>query len=196
MHRLKFCVIGAGHGGLAMAGHLAMMGFPTNIFNRSESRIHPIQERGGIEIEGEIKGFGKIKLATSDIKKGISKANLIMVVVPAIAHRYVAEICAPHLKDGQIVILNPGRTFGALEFQQVLKEKKCKADVIVAEAQTFIYASRAMGPGQAKIFRIKNSIPVSAIKAYRTPEVLHQLKAAFPQFVRGDCGAPLPWRWP
>jgi len=58
--------------------------------------------------------------------------------------------------------------------------------VIVAEAQTLIYASRATNPGQVRIFRIKNSIPVAAIKAYRIPAVLQLLRPAYPQFVAGD----------
>ena len=35
----KFCVLGAGNGGLAMAGHLAIMGFPVNLYNRSKKRL-------------------------------------------------------------------------------------------------------------------------------------------------------------
>ncbi|MEW5760895.1 MAG: NAD(P)-binding domain-containing protein, partial [Candidatus Thermoplasmatota archaeon] len=38
----RFAVLGAGHGGLAMAAHLAVMGFEVNIFNRSKERIDHI----------------------------------------------------------------------------------------------------------------------------------------------------------
>ncbi|MGQ9477335.1 MAG: hypothetical protein ACUVRH_02445 [Candidatus Bipolaricaulia bacterium] len=48
--RPRFCVLGAGHGGLAMAGHLALMGFEVNLYNRTEERIWAIQQRGGIEL--------------------------------------------------------------------------------------------------------------------------------------------------
>jgi len=181
-----FCILGAGHGGMAMAGHLGILGFEVNLYNRSQERIGPILARGGVEIEGAVSGFGKVKRASSDIQEVLKNADVIMVVVPATAHRFMAEQCAPHLKNGQIVVLNPGRTFGALEFKQVLRQEGCTANVLVAEAQTFIYASRAMGPGQAKIFRIKNSIPVASIQAYQIPEVLKKLRRAFPQFVPGD----------
>lgn len=182
----RFCVLGAGHGGLAMAGHLALMGFEVNLYNRTEERIWPVRARGGIEVLGEVEGFGKIKLATSDIARAIHDVDILMVVVPATGHRFIAEICAPYLKDGQIIILNPGRTFGAIEFKHVLNTKGCTADVIVAEAQTLIYASRMVNPGQVKIFRIKNSIPVAAIQAYKIPIVLRAINTAFPQFVPGD----------
>lgn len=184
--KLRFCVIGAGHGGMAMAGHLAIMGFSVNLYNRTPERLWPIKIRGGIEVIGEIQGFGKLNKVTSDIKEAISDVDCIMVVVPATAHRDIAEICAPYLSDGQIVVLNPGRTLGALEFKQVLKEKNCDRDVIIAEAQTLIYASRVMNPGQVRIFRIKNSIPVASVKAYRIPEVLKVLNIPYPQFVPGD----------
>lgn len=184
--RIKFCVIGAGHGGMAMAGHLAIMGFSVNLYNRREERIWPVRIRGGIEVTGEVQGFGRLNKVTSDIKEAISGVDCIMVVVPATAHRDIAEICAPHLLDGQVVVLNPGRTLGALEFKQVLKEKNCDKDIIIAEAQTLIYASRVMNPGQVKIFRIKNSIPVASVKAYKIPEVLKILNIPYPQFVPGD----------
>lgn len=184
----KFAVIGAGHGGLAMAGHLAIMGFEVNLYNRSEERLWGVKSTGGIRIESDfgLEGFGEIRIATTDMKEAIENVDIIMVVVPATAHRFIAEQMGPHLKDGQIIVLNPGRTFGALEFKQVLNSMNIKTDVIIAETQTFIYASRAIGPGQAKIFRIKNSIPIASIRAHLIPEVLKKLRIAYPQFVPGD----------
>jgi opine dehydrogenase len=181
-----FAVLGAGNGGMAVAGHLAIMGFHVNLYNRSEERLWGVQKTGGIAVEGAVEGFGKINLATTNIEEALEDAEVIMVVVPATAHRFIAEQCAPYLKDGQIIVLNPGRTFGALEFKQVLKNKGTTANIIISEAQTFIYASRAIGPGNVKIFRIKNSIPVASVRAHLIPCVLNRLKIAFPQFVPGD----------
>ncbi|MFN8135551.1 MAG: NAD(P)-binding domain-containing protein [Bacteroidales bacterium] len=162
-------VLGAGHGGMAMAGHLAMMGFEVNLFNRGEERLWEVKSSGGIELTGEVAGFGPVKMATTSMEEAISTANLIMVVVPALAHRWIAVQAAPFLRDGQIVVLHPGRTLGALEFRRVLASLKVTADVIISEAQTFIYASRAIGPSQVKIFSIKHSIPVASIRAYLIP---------------------------
>jgi opine dehydrogenase len=35
----KYAVIGAGHGGKAMAAHLALMGFSVNLFNRTADHV-------------------------------------------------------------------------------------------------------------------------------------------------------------
>lgn len=184
--KFPIAVLGAGNGGLAMAGHLSIMGFEVRLFNRSEERLWGVKSIGGIEVVGEIEGHGKISLASTSIEEVIDGVELIMVVVPATAHKWIAEHVAPFLKTGQIIVLHPGRTFGALEFKQILNNMNVSADIIIAEAQTFIYASRIVGPAQVRIFRIKNSIPVASIRAHLIPNVLKKLRIAYPQFVAGD----------
>ena len=184
--RHRIAVLGAGHGGLAMAGHLSLMGHKVNLFNRGEERLWGVKTSGSIEITGEVEGFGKISMATTSISDAIKGVEMIMVVVPANGHRWMAEQMAPYLVDDQIIVLHPGRTFGALEFKQVLVREKVTANVIIAEAQTFIYASRATGPSQVHIFRIKNSIPVASIRAHLIPHVISKLRQFYPQFVPGD----------
>jgi len=183
---LSFCVLGAGHGGLAMAGHLALMGYSVNLFNRGRRKILPVAHRGGIRVEGSIEGFGKVNLASTNIKECIENVDILMVVVPATGHRYIARMSAPYLKENQIVVLNPGRTGGCLEFLQTLKEEGLERFPFLAEAQTFIYASRSIGPAHSKIFSIKNSVPLATLPAYWIPGVVKVLNRVFPQFVPGD----------
>ena len=183
---LKFCVLGAGHGGLAMAGHLAIKGFKVNLYNRGQSRIKPVIQRKAIKVQGEVQGIGKIELASTNIQECIKGVDVLMVVVPAYAHRHIAEACATYLKENQVVILNPGRTGGALEFYNILKQKDVKRFPFIAEAQTFLYASRALGPAHARIFSVKNSVPLATLPAYWIPGVLKIINRAFPQFIPGD----------
>ncbi len=183
MYDLKFAVIGAGHGGKAIAAHLAIKGFTVNLYNRTLSRIKPIRKLKGIELEGEVKGFGKLNIITNDIEKAIKGVDIIMVVIPADGHVSIAQRCAPFLNENQIVVLNPGRTCGALEFLNVIRKEGNRKDITVAEAQTFIYASRGMGPATARIFRIKQAIPVAAIPSGKTETVVRKLNKAFHEFI-------------
>jgi len=179
----KVAVLGAGHGGLAMAAHVSAMGFETRIYTRNPERIRALQERDGkIELTGIITGFGKV-YPTMSLKDCLDGADVVMVAVPAMGHSYYGEQCAPHLEDGQIVVLNPGRTGGALEFVNILRNKGCKSDVIVCEAQTFIYVSRHTDVAQAQIFQIKNTVACAALPSYRTPEALRVINKIYPQFV-------------
>lgn len=184
----RFTIIGAGNGGKSMAAHLALMGAQVKLYNRTYANIEALAKRGGIELdssEGSPQGFGKLQLATSDLEEAVRDAEVIMVVVPSSAHASIAAQLSPYLKDGQIVILNPGRTCGAIEFRYQLEENHCSADVIVAETETFIYACRAEGPAQAYIFRIKDAIPLAALPAIHTQNVLDALSVVYPQFIDG-----------
>jgi opine dehydrogenase len=186
--KIKFTVIGAGHGGKAMAAHLGLLGFPTTLYNRTFENISAINELGGIDLtsfEGGPKGLAKLACVTSNIEKAVENADMIMVVVPSSAHGEIAKSCAPYLKDGQIFVLHPGRTCGSIEVAKVLKDMDCKVDVTIAEAETFIYASRSDGPAQARIFRIKDAIPLAALPATRTHLVLDVIHEAFPEFIDG-----------
>jgi len=184
-----YTVIGAGHGGKAMAAHLALMGFPTTLYNRTPENVAAIRERGTIQLnsyEGGPHGLAEVALVTSDMAEALESAEIIMVVVPSSAHADVAATMAPHLHHGQIVLLNPGRTGGALEFAKVLSDEGCAADVTIAEAETFIYASRSDGPAEARIFRIKDAVPLAALPATRTKKVLDALEPAYPRFIDGE----------
>jgi opine dehydrogenase len=185
----RYTVIGAGHGGKAMAAHLSLMGFPVTLYNRTPENIAAIKTRTGIELksyEGGPHGFAELVLVTSDMAEALKEANVIMIVVPSSAHSDIARKAAPHFHDGQIAILNPGRTGGAMEFAKVLSDQDCSADVTLAEAETFIYASRSDGPAQARIFRMKDAVPLAALPATRTPQVLETVQAAYPQFIDGE----------
>jgi opine dehydrogenase len=183
-----YTVIGAGHGGKAMAAHLALMGFHVTLYNRTPGHVAAIAARGGIDVEsydGGPRGFGELALVTSDMHEALASVDVVMVVVPSSAHAGIAASAAPHLRDGQIVVLHPGRTFGALEFAKVPADRGCLADATIAEAETFLYASRSDGPAQTRIFRIKEAVPLAALPANRTGRVLEALRDAYPQYIDG-----------
>jgi opine dehydrogenase len=182
----RVCVLGGGAGGLAMAAHLAMTGCKVNLYNRTEERLLSVLARGGISVTGEVEGFAALNLATSDPRQALKDVDMVMVVVPATAHRSVAEMIAPYLEDGQIVVLNPGRTGGAIEAAKVVRETNPSVQVYVAEAQSLLYASRVTNPGQVHIFSIKSSVPLAALPAYEIPDVLPVIRKPLPQFVPGD----------
>jgi len=66
-----------------------------------------------------------------------------------------------------------------------MRDAGAKAHPLIAEAQTFVYASRALSRHEARIFSIKNGVALAALPSYWTPEVLATLESAFPQFKAG-----------
>lgn len=183
---MNIAVIGAGCGGQAIAGFLASKGNKVNLFNRSQERILPLMHKKAIELQGELQAKGKLHRVTNEISEAIAGAKLIMVVTTATGHDNVARLLAPHLKEGQTIVLNPGRTFGSLEFMNTLLSEGLVEDVNVAEANTLIYATRIKKPGLSDIKGIKTSISVSVLPNHRTSHVVSMLNENFPQFYAVD----------
>lgn len=179
---LTYCVIGAGNGGIAMAGYLSMIGYKVNLYNRTLEKILPLIKDPAIHLTGEENGIGILNMATSDIGKAIHNVDIIMVTTPALGHYDIAKEMAPYLQDGQIVVLNPGRTGGALEVYETLLRERKRNNIIVAEAQTFIYAARVSDINKAHIFKSKIEVSLAAIPATKTNYVLELINDAYPQF--------------
>lgn len=160
MNNLQFniSVIGAGNGGQAIAGHLASMGQNVILYNRTIDKLKNISEKNGIRLTGAINTYGTIKKITENLKEAITDSEIIMVVTTADAHSVLASEMLPFLKEGQIIVLNPGRTGGALEMHKVFKEGNLSKKVYLAECQTLIYACRQEMPGLVRIIGMKDRV--------------------------------------
>ena len=64
---MKIAVIGAGNGGQAIAGYLALVGHEVSLYDRDDEKVSVLNTIGGIELIGKIQGFGKINCITTDI---------------------------------------------------------------------------------------------------------------------------------
>jgi len=176
-----FAVLGAGNGGQAMAGFLAQSGYPVRLWNRSAERLMPFFRRGRIALEGVVSGDASLELVTTDLAEAVAGADVLMVTTPATAHRSLARELAEYVEPRQLVILNPGRTGGALEVAEVLASYTDELPV-VAEAQTLLFAARSTGKGCCHIYSVKRFVALAALPAEETGAVLAALNPIFPQF--------------
>lgn len=179
---MKFSVIGAGNGGQAIAGYLGLNNYRVNLYDRNVEKVKLLSYKGGIELKGKIEGFGKVSCVTNDLLRAIWGVDVIMITTVANAHKELAEQLAPLLHDGQVVILNPGRTCGALEFRQALVQAKCYKTIHVAEAQTLVYACRVIELGMVNIIGVKDDVLLSALPSSDTDFIVGKIKNVYPCF--------------
>jgi opine dehydrogenase len=181
-YKKNVAVLGAGHGGLALAAYLSGCGHRVVLWNRSPERIAAVTSLGGIRLTlpGSTEHFAPIAFATNNIDAALSGAKVVLVAVPASGHAEVARACAPFLRDGQTVLLLPGRTGGALEFAHQLQHSRCGASILLGEANTFPVAARTVGPATTVVYGTKAAVLVSALPARRTPELLAACRPLLP----------------
>ena len=183
---MKVSVIGAGNGGQAIAGYCASQGYSVCLYDRSMAALTPLIPTKRITLTGALSLEGQIDVITQDICEAVNYSNLILVVTTATAHREIAEQIAPYLTDDHTIILNPGRTFGVLEFGNVLKLKRPSLNCHIAEAQTLIFACRIITPGVVNIIGVKDKVLLAGRNSEETSYVLHLLSPIFPCFVKAD----------
>lgn len=180
----RIAVIGAGNGGMAVASHLTMSGVKVSLCDLFPQYVEGILKEGGIHLTGAAdEGFATVDLVTTVVSEAVRGAKLIMVVTPAFSHAMIAEALSGCLTDGQMVMLNPGRTGGALCFLRALRQCGCTCDVTVAEAQTLVYSCRKSGPASVDVKGVKAYVEVASIPADRIESVLCMLRDVYPQFV-------------
>lgn len=179
-------VIGTGNGGQAIAGWLAMQGHKVSLYGRNEKVVNELNASKCIKLTGAISGNGNLAEITNDLHKSVVDADVIMVVTTANAHGSIARQIARELKDGQVIILNPGRTGGALEFKRALEAAGCTARVNVAEAQTLVYACRLVENGVVNIIGVKDKVLLSAVPSSDTAYVLSKITPVYPCFCAAE----------
>jgi opine dehydrogenase len=181
--RKKICIIGAGNGGSAVAGDMALAGHECRLFEFPEysKNIQPIIEQGGIKVTGIARtGFAKLAMATTELAPAVIGADVIMVTTQALAHERTARELTSCLSDGQAVILWPG-SGGTLVFKKIWKEMEFDRKVILAEAVTFPYCCRCLqGPGTVNIHRIDGpKMFIAALPAIDTEKALAALEGTY-----------------
>lgn len=181
---MKIAVIGAGNGGQAISGYLAMQGYEVALYDIVVDKINELKKLGGVKLEGRINGFGQIGCITTNISEAVKDAEIIMVTTIANAHKAVAQSLAPYIESSQVIILNPGRTCGALVFKQALIEAGCKTRFYLAEAQTLVYACRIVQNGTVNIIGVKDEVLLSALPSADTDYVLSKINPLYPSFMK------------
>lgn len=155
-------VCGGGHQGLSMSAHLALNGIKVNLWNRTQSHIQKICDTKKIHCDGVVNGVAMIESATSCIDEVIS--DFVMVTTPSDAHIDIAKKIAPYVHKDMVIVLNPGRTFGAIEFANTLKECGVKELPHIAETQTIVYTCRKKNDNSVTIFALKENVKIAALK--------------------------------
>lgn len=179
---MNVTVIGAGNSGLAMAAHLSSEGNKVTLWNRSQAGISKIIETHLIKCEGVINGEIRIDTVTNDIAKAVESPEVILVTTPANSHKEIAELIAKNIRKEVLIVLNPGRTFGALEFREVYENYNKVTRQTIAETQTIIYTCRRTGEDSVNVIAFKSDILISTFDPTENKSIIARLPACLQRY--------------
>ncbi len=155
-------VVGAGAGGAAAAVELAAAGCRVALWARSERTLAPFAEQGGVAYDGVLgSGLARLHRITNDLTTAILDADAVLVCLPSFAHADIATALA-RLGAAMPVVLNPGHTGGALEFDHCFRAAGAAAPPI-AEFSTLTYVARQYAPGRVTVTGRAASVRLAAL---------------------------------
>lgn len=155
-------VCGAGHQGITMAAHLALNGVSVNLWNRTEKNIAQLMETHKVSCTGVVNGTANLNCVSSKMEETIT--NVVMITTPSIAHKDIAKEMASYVNKDMVIVLNPGRTFGALEFKNTLLECGVQELPHIAETQTIIYTCRKEKIDSSVIYALKDDVKIASVR--------------------------------
>lgn len=174
-------ILGGGNTAFATAANLTLKGFKITLYEIPgfEHALTPIQDTRTIHLQGtEETGAAQIHRITTDIEVALDASNLILVIVPAYAHKPFALACAPYLTPDHTIVLMPG-TLGTLEWATLLKEHG-KHMPTLAEVDTAPYVCRKTAPDTATIWGTVTGLGLGVLPTDQTERVQNALEPLFP----------------
>ena len=179
---MRITVIGCGNSGLIHAAKLYEKGNEVALLKTSNTNgrfFDLIKEEGLFHVKDDtIQGGGKEfdvrpSLITRNVKEAVRFGDILMVMTTTLQHEFVAQLIAPYVRDGQIIVLVPGY-MGSLIFKKYIKK-----DVTYSEWETTAYNGRIMDSSYVRITFYNPRNAISVLPVSRTSDVLAILSKCF-----------------
>lgn len=179
----RVTILGAGSDAQALACQCLSEGAEVTMFSAYGRELAPLRAAGAVNVRGagpvgnyqiDQEAVPSIRL-TSELDGALAEAQVIFVTGPVLKQRTYSMVLAGHLKDGQILVLAPGRSLGAVEMSWYLQVGGNKAAISIVEPQALpwwvdkqgatLHLS-ATGPAATGILPGDNQNILRALKAY------------------------------
>ena len=147
----RVAILGGGEDARLIAALCLADGAQTTLFSAYGEELEAMRASSGIGIRGcgpvgtyNVDGKpGDSISTTAELDRAVATAQLIFLTGPVHKQRTYAMVLAEHMHDGQVLVLAPGRSLGALETAWLLRIGGCRADVTIVETQGLPYWIRA-----------------------------------------------------
>lgn len=180
---MKIAVLGGGHGAYAAAADLADQGHETVLWRRDTEALRPVIESGVIRLTDADGSRDVTVAASADIGRAVAGAEMILMPGPAQAQQDIARAMAPHLIEGQAILMPPG-SFGTWVVSKALREAGCSAGLMFGESGTLPYLTRKQTDGSIAIVTRATRLPTGVYPYRRADEAFAIFKAAYPAIER------------
>jgi len=143
-------IMGSGNTGLSTALKLKYDGKSVCLFDIEEfsESIKDLHSETVLKFKSE-ENIINLDFVTTNIKKALNFSKIIIICVPAYAHKEFAKVLSNNVTKNHIVILMPG-TLGSLELRNILVKNNSEIPIL-GETDTSPFVCRRTGTKEATI---------------------------------------------
>jgi len=181
----RVAVLGGGSDARLIAALCLSEGVEVTLFSAYGAELEAMRASSGITLRGAgpvgtyhvDRATGPSVKLTAELDAAVANAEVIFLTGPVHKQRTYAMVLADHLSDGQVLVLAPGRSLGALETAWFLRIGGATADITIVEAQGLPYWFTAEG---AVLNLSTASTPVAATLPSGRNDILEALQPLLP----------------
>lgn len=141
---------------LAKAGHEALLWSPSGKRTVDLAAGHPLIATGAIT------GSYTPRIASS-VAEAIAEADVVVFALPGNGHKLAFDAAAPHIREGQPLIVSSHLSFGALYLNRRLAERGIRAPVIALA--TTVSTGRQLSSTAVHVGSIRQKIDMATLPA-------------------------------
>ncbi len=181
----RIALLGGGEDARLVAALCLAVGADVTLFSAYGAELESMRASSGISLRGagpvgtyqvDREDVQSVR-TTAELDAAVRDAEVIFLTGPVHKQRTYAMVLADHLTDGQVLVLAPGRSLGALETAWFLRIGGATADVTIVEAQGLPYWIGAEG---AVLHLSEAERPVAATLPSGRQQVLARLQRLLP----------------
>ena len=181
----RIAVLGGGADARLLAALCLAEGAEVTLFSAYGAELEKLRASSGITLRGEgpigtfavDRDSGPSVRTTAELDSAVSGADVIFLTGPVHKQRTYAMVLADHLADGQVLVIAPGRSLGAVEAAWMLRIGGCKANITLVETQGLPYWISEAGA----VLNLTAAAPVAAATLPRgRTDILESLSVYLP----------------
>ncbi|MFI5443682.1 NAD/NADP octopine/nopaline dehydrogenase family protein [Polaromonas sp. UC242_47] len=127
---MNVSILGAGGVAFGTAAFLKQAGHTPTLWSPSGKGTAPFKAGEPLVAEGAVQLEFLPRIA-SDCAQAVSDADVVMICLPGFCHKATMDAMAPHIRNGQPIIISSHSSFGALYLSKLLAIRGIRAPIIV-----------------------------------------------------------------
>ncbi|KLU21913.1 NAD/NADP octopine/nopaline dehydrogenase [Caballeronia mineralivorans PML1(12)] len=157
---MRVSILGAGAIAYGTAAYLAQAGHDPMLWSPSGKRTRELAAGQPLTAIGAISGSFALRVASS-CAEAIGDADVVMFALPGYGHKFALEAAAPHVREGQPIIISSHMSFGALYLSKLLAARGIRAPIIAWS--TTLLTGRQLSSTEVKVGTVRQKVDMATL---------------------------------